>query len=90
MPGPHDQQEPTYPNRLLHDHRPWLLSRVPEPQCRWYATVESTRRDHGGDPLVAQMTSLDPKMIQRGREEVAAGRALDGSGAGTWGGASTG
>ncbi|HEX9868547.1 MAG TPA: transposase [Candidatus Tectomicrobia bacterium] len=72
---PHGQQEATHPDQWLHDHMNLLLSRVQEPQRRWYAAVESTRRGHGGDQLVAHMTGLDPKTLQRGREELAASLA---------------
>jgi len=72
---PHCQQEATHPDQLLHYHMNLLLSRLQEPQRRWYAAVESTRLGHGGDQLVAQITGLDPKTIQRGREELAASLA---------------
>jgi hypothetical protein len=72
---PHCQQEATHPDQLLHHHMNLLLSRLQEQHRRWYAAVESTRLGHGGDQLVAQITGLDPKTIQRGRQELAASLA---------------
>lgn len=48
-----------------------LLSRLDEQQRRWYVAVESTRIGAGGDRLLAQITSLDEKTIQRERKELA-------------------
>jgi hypothetical protein len=49
-----------------------LLSRLSEPQRRWYAALESNRLGYGGDRLVAQVTGLDEETIRRGRAELAA------------------
>jgi hypothetical protein len=43
-----------------------LLSRLDEQQRRWYATVESNCLGHDGDQLVAHITGVDPRTIQRG------------------------
>ena len=48
-----------------------LLSRLDEQQRRWYAAVESQRVGAGGDRLLAQITGLDEKTIQRGLQELA-------------------
>ena len=48
-----------------------LLSRLDEQQRRWDAALEATRRGHGGEQLVAQITGLDPHTIRRGRQELA-------------------
>jgi len=48
-----------------------LLSRLDEPQRRWYAAVEANRLGHGGVRLVALITGLDEKTIHRGQQEVA-------------------
>ena len=48
-----------------------LLSRLDEQQRRWYVAVESNRIGAGGDQLLAQITGLDEKTIQRGRKELA-------------------
>jgi hypothetical protein len=47
-----------------------LLSRLDEQQRRWYVAVESNRIGSGGDRLLAQITGLDEKTIQRGRQEL--------------------
>jgi hypothetical protein len=48
-----------------------FLSRLDEPQRRWFVALESTRIGHGGDRLLSQITGLDEKTIRRGREELA-------------------
>lgn len=48
-----------------------LLSRLDEQQRRWYVAAESQRRDANGDRLLAQITGLDEKTIQRGWQEIA-------------------
>lgn len=47
-----------------------LLSRMDEQQRRWYVGLESLRIGHGGDKLLAQITSLHVETIRRGREEL--------------------
>jgi hypothetical protein len=47
-----------------------LLSRLEEPQRRWYAALEASRIGVGGDRLVSQITGLDEKTIRRGRAEM--------------------
>jgi hypothetical protein len=47
-----------------------LLSRLDEQQRRWYVAVESNRMGTDGDRLLAQITGLDEKTIQRGRQEL--------------------
>jgi hypothetical protein len=69
---PNCQQEATHPDQALHHQMNLLLSRLDEPQRRWYAAVESNRLGHRGDHLVAHMTGLDPHTIQRGRRALAA------------------
>lgn len=60
-----------HPDRALHEQMNLLLSRLDEPQRRWYAAVEANRLGSGGARLVAQITGLDEKTIRRGQEEVA-------------------
>ena len=48
-----------------------LLSRLDEQQRRWYVAVESNRIGPGGDRILSQMTGMDEKTIQRGRQELA-------------------
>jgi len=60
-----------HPDRALHEQMNLLLSRLDEPQRRWYAAVEANRLGQGGARLVAQITGLDEKTIRRGQQEVA-------------------
>lgn len=50
-----------------------LLSRLNEPQRRWYAGVLSQQPDSPSDRQLAEITGLDEKTIQRGRRELTAG-----------------
>jgi len=72
---PRCQQGEDHPDRELHRQMNLLLNCLDEQQRRWYAAVESSRRGHGGDRLVSQITGLDEKTIRRGRRELAAGLA---------------
>lgn len=60
---------------LVHQH--WqinlFLSRLSEPQRRWYAGSLSQVPDGPSDRQLACITGLDPKTIARGRAELAAG-----------------
>ena len=47
-----------------------LLSRLDEQQRRWYVATESERPGPGGGELLSQITGMDPKTIQRGRQEL--------------------
>src|SRR5215210_6989079 len=60
-----------HPERRLHEQMNLLLSRLDEPQRRWYAALESNRIGYGGDRWVAEITGLDEQTIRRGREELA-------------------
>lgn len=68
---PHRQRETLHPDQELHREMNLLLSRLDEQQRRWYVAVESKRMEAGGDRLLSQITGLDEKTIQRGREELA-------------------
>ena len=68
---PHCQQEMLHPDQELHRQMNLRLRRLDEQQRRWYVAVESTRLGAGGDRLLAQITGLDEKTIQRGRQELA-------------------
>ncbi len=52
-----------------------LLSRLNEPQRRWYAGVLSQEPDSPSDRRLAEITGLDEKTIRRGRRELAEGLA---------------
>ncbi len=68
---PRCQAGEAHPDRVLHEQMNLLLSRLGEPERRWYAAVEANRLGHGGARLVAQITGLDEKTIRRGQTEVA-------------------
>ncbi|HEX6109106.1 MAG TPA: hypothetical protein VFZ02_06785 [Ktedonobacteraceae bacterium] len=68
---PHCQQEEPHPDQELHRQMNLLLSRLDEQQRRWYVAVESHSMGTGGDRLLAQITGLDEKTIQRGLQELA-------------------
>ncbi len=59
------------PGAEVHRQMNVLLSRLDEQQRRWYVAVESNRIGTGGDRLLAHITGLDEKTIQRGRQELA-------------------
>ena len=67
----HCQREMSHPDQGLHRQMNLLLSRLDEQQRRWYVAVESNRVGASGDRLLAQITGLDEKTIQRGRKELA-------------------
>jgi hypothetical protein len=52
-----------------------FLSRLNEPQRRWYVGVISEAVDSPSDRQLALITGLDEKTIQRGRHELAANLA---------------
>src|SRR5512135_65861 len=60
-----------HPDQELHRQMNLLLSRLDEQQRRWYVVVESNRIGPGGDRMLSQITGLDEKTIQRGRQELA-------------------
>lgn len=66
---PRCQQGEAHPDQARHHQMNVFLSRLNEQQRRWYVALEAEQR---GDRLLAQITGLDPKTIQRGREELAA------------------
>jgi hypothetical protein len=47
-----------------------LLSRLNEPQRRWYVAVLSQEPDAPSDGQLSQITGLDEKTIWRGRQEL--------------------
>ena len=68
---PRCQAGEAHPDRVLHEQINLLLSRLGEPERRWYAAVEANRLGRGGVRLVAQITGLDEQTIRRGQQEVA-------------------
>jgi hypothetical protein len=67
----HCQQKTYHPDQELHRQMNLLLTRLDEQQRRWYVAVESNRMGVGADRLLSQITGLDEKTIQRGRQELA-------------------
>lgn len=59
-----------HPDKAIHHRMNLLLSRMDEPQRRWYVGLESMRIPHGGDVLLAQITGLNVETIRRGRQEL--------------------
>jgi hypothetical protein len=64
------QHEPDHPDKRYHHEINLLMSRLDEPQRRWYAALEARRHGHGGVRLLAQITGLDEKTIRRGQHEL--------------------
>jgi len=56
-----------------HAHINLLLSRLTEPQRRWYVGVLSEAPDAPSDRHLALITGLNPETIRRGRADLAAG-----------------
>lgn len=52
-----------------------FLSRLNEPQRRWYVGLLSQQPDSPSDGELSQITGLDEKTIRKGRRELAAGLA---------------
>jgi hypothetical protein len=57
---------------ILRYHRQinLLLSRLAEPQKRWYVGVLSQEPESPSDAQLALITGIDEKTIRRGREEM--------------------
>lgn len=64
------QEEGEHPNQALHAEMNLFLSRLDEPQRRWYVALESRRIGRGGDTLLSVITGLDEKTIAKGRQEL--------------------
>lgn len=54
-----------------HRHINLFLSRLTEPQRRWYVATLSEAPDSPGDRQLALITGLDEKTIRRGKAEIA-------------------
>jgi hypothetical protein len=64
------QQERPHPAQEQHRQMNLFLSRLDEQQRRWYVAMESNRIGVGGDRILSQITGMDEKTIQRGRQEL--------------------
>jgi hypothetical protein len=58
-----------HPDKVRHQQINLLMSRLDEPQRRWYAAIEAQRHGYGGERLLSQITGLDEQTIRRGRRE---------------------
>ncbi len=59
------------PAVVQHHHQMNLfLSRLNEPQRRWYVGLLSQKPDSPSDRQLSKITGLDEKTIRRGREEL--------------------
>lgn len=65
------QQESDPIEKMIHHQINVVMSRLDEPQKRWYAAVEANRHRHKGVELVSKITGLDEKTIRRGQAELA-------------------
>lgn len=54
-----------------HQHINLFLSRLAEPQRRWYVATLSEAPDSPGDRQLALITGVDEKTIRRGKAELA-------------------
>jgi hypothetical protein len=54
-----------------HQHINLFLSRLTEPQRRWYVATLSEAPDNPGDRQLALITGMDEKTIRRGKAELA-------------------
>jgi hypothetical protein len=61
--------------QLHHERINLLLSRLTEPQRRWYVGTLAQAPDSPGIRQLARITGLDPKTIRRGRREIESGLA---------------
>lgn len=62
-------------DRAYHHQINLFLSRLNEPQRRWFAALEAMRIGHGGKQLLAEITGLAPMTIRRGCRELKSGLA---------------
>jgi hypothetical protein len=70
-PCPLCEADLAHPDRGWHEQINLLLSRLDEPQRRWFAAIEANRLGPGGVRRLAEITGLDEKTIRRGQAEVA-------------------
>jgi hypothetical protein len=55
---------------VRHQHINLFLSRLTEPQRRWYVATLSEAPDSPGDRQLSLITGLDEKTIRRGKVEI--------------------
>ena len=64
------QQQTNAESMRYHRQINLLLSRLAEPQRRWYVGVLSQEPESPSDAQLALITGIDEKTIQRGRQEM--------------------
>ncbi len=64
-----------HPDQRLHRQINLLLSRLNEPQRRWYVGTLSADPEQPNDSELARITGLDRKTIRRGRRDILGGLA---------------
>jgi hypothetical protein len=62
----------SHPDQQRHRQMNLFISRLDEQQRRWYIAMEANQAGAGGDRILSEITGMDEKTIQRGREELAA------------------
>ena len=66
----HCQSPGEHPDKKIHGQINLVASRLDEQQRRWFVAVEANRVGQGGVRLLSQITGMDEKTIERGREEL--------------------
>lgn len=66
------QSAQPHPDQAIHHHMNLFLSRLNEPQRRWFLALEALRAGRGGKHLLAQITGMSPRTILRGCRELKA------------------
>ena len=69
---PRCQSPEPHPDQAFHHYMNVFLSRLNEPQRRWFVALEAMRLGHGVKHLLAQITGMSPTTILRGRHELEA------------------
>ena len=69
------QEETPHPEQERHRQMNLFISRLDEQQRRWYVALESNQVGAGGDRILSEITGMDEKTIQRGRQELASSLA---------------
>ena len=67
---PHCQSPGEHPDKKIHGQINLLASPLDEQQRRWFVAVEANRVGQDGVRLLSQITGMDEKTIERGRQEL--------------------
>jgi hypothetical protein len=66
----HCQEAGEHADKKIHEQINLVASRLDEQQRRWFVAVEANRMGQGGVRLLSQITGMDEKTIERGRQEL--------------------